>query len=69
MRKKWDNPAPLTMNLAFDTRLLDLIGEKDESEKPQPNRPKRYKSTTVFSTPSSPIVKKLTKASNVNYSK
>lgn len=25
MRKKYDNPALLTVNFAFDTRLLDLV--------------------------------------------
>ncbi len=25
MRKKYDSPAPLTVNFAFDTRLLDLV--------------------------------------------
>lgn len=25
MRRKYDNPAQLTVNFAFDTRMLDLV--------------------------------------------
>lgn len=30
MRKKWDSPALLTVNFAFDTRLLDLVANTYE---------------------------------------
>jgi hypothetical protein len=32
MRKKWENPAMLTVNFAFDTRLLDLVANTYETE-------------------------------------
>ena len=28
MRKKFDSPAPLSLNLAFDSRLLNIVYEK-----------------------------------------
>ncbi len=33
MRKKIDRPAPLSLNLAFDSRLLDAIYDKKPKKK------------------------------------
>lgn len=32
MRKKYENPALLTINYAFDSRLLDLVATTYEDE-------------------------------------
>lgn len=32
MRKKYDNPAPLTMNFSFDPKLLELVANTYEAQ-------------------------------------